>query len=94
MKKNYILAFVLSFAVLMSWQFYIGKTAKPRPGSTEVSTPALERSETTTPLPSVASAAPALRREKVIVFEIGNNRVSINPAGGAVAQWEIKDRGE
>jgi len=94
MKKNYILAFVLSFAVLMSWQFYIGKTSKPIPASPEVSAPPLDRSVTNPSVPSGAAPSVPLRREKVIVFEIGNNRVSINPAGGAVAQWEIKDRGE
>lgn len=91
MKKNYVLAFVLSFAVLMSWQAFIARPHKNVPdpvgsspavsGPTESGSPASEA--TTTPRP--------LRRERTVVFEIGNNRVSINPYGGAVAQWEIKE---
>ncbi|MBL8023149.1 MAG: membrane protein insertase YidC [Elusimicrobia bacterium] len=92
MKKNYILAFVLSFAVLMSWQYFVGHGNTPVPsaapslsGPTPAAAPSLP---TTIPLPVTRD----VKRESVLVFEMGINRISINRYGGAVAQWEIREK--
>ena len=90
MKKNYILAFALSFAVLMGWQYFVGKTQKPvAPEVAASATPALSPSGPR-PVEPPSSTFP-LRRESAVVFELGNNRVSLNRYGGGVAQWEIKE---
>lgn len=93
MKKNYILAFALSFAVLMGWQYYVAKTQKPVPGATgsgaavsPAGTAESGASASTVPTPT----AP-IPHESRVVFDLGNNRVSINRVGGAVAEWEIKE---
>jgi YidC/Oxa1 family membrane protein insertase len=90
MKKNYVLAFALSFAVLMGWQYFIGKTQKPEAptmGVTAEPAPSLSESRPA----ETPSSTPPIRRESAVVFEIGDNRVSINRYGGGVAQWEIKE---
>ena len=90
MKKNYILAFALSFAVLMSWQYFVGKSQgvrEPSGGPPLAARPApVEARAVDTP-----SSPLPIRRDSVVVFEIGNNRVSVNRYGGGVAQWEIKE---
>jgi YidC/Oxa1 family membrane protein insertase len=98
MKKNYILAFVLSFAVLMSWQYFVGQANKPVPGATTPSSLSSSPERTAPavtptgalPVPAPFSP-PAVQRESVMVFEMGLNRISINRYGGAVAQWEIRE---
>jgi YidC/Oxa1 family membrane protein insertase len=96
MKKNYILAFVLSFAVLMSWQYMMGRT-KPHTGDPDspasIGAPSPEKSDRVSS-PSTEKMSPSVRRENAVVFEMGDNRVTVNRWGGAVAQWEIKEAKE
>lgn len=91
MKKNYILAFALSFAVLMVWQSYVARTHKEVPATRE-STPS-ETAASTIPVTngSTPSAPLSLQKESNVVFEMGNNRVTINRYGASVSQWEIKE---
>jgi hypothetical protein len=70
MKKNYVLAFALSFAVLMGWQYFIGKTQKPAAptmGVTAEPAPSLSESRPA----ETPSSTPPIRRESAVVFEIG-----------------------
>ncbi|MBL0058809.1 MAG: membrane protein insertase YidC [Elusimicrobia bacterium] len=96
MKKNYVLAFALSFAVLMSWQYMMGRH-KPPAGEPDapasMGAPSPEKIDRVVS-PSAGAKAPDIRRENAVVFEIGDNRVTVNRWGGAVAQWEIKEAKE
>jgi YidC/Oxa1 family membrane protein insertase len=91
MKKNYVLAFALSFGVLMSWQYFVGKSQKPAeiPARSVAVSPAVSSPDTLAPRP--ADAAIPLRRESAVVFDLGHNRVSLNRFGGGVSQWEIRE---
>jgi hypothetical protein len=93
MKKNYVLAFILSFGVLMSWQYFMGKRHTPplAPDS-----PARLATDSAAPAATSGSAVTTtepVRHTRAVVFDIGANRVSINRFGGGVSQWEIQDRG-
>lgn len=93
MKKNYIFAFILSFAVLMSWQYFMGR--RPTPPAPPTS-PAGSLSAPATPAASSGSAVAStepVRHTRAVVFDIGSNRISINRFGGGVSQWETQDRG-
>lgn len=94
MKKNYVLAFILSFGVLMSWQYFMGKRHTPplAPDS-----PARFATDSAAPAATSGSAVTTtepVRHTRAVVFDIGANRVSINRFGGGVSQWEIQDRGQ
>lgn len=93
MKKNYVLAFALSFAVLMGWQSYVTRTHKNAPGAMESSAP--EPVKSTVPLTKGSTSRDPLQpqKESNVVFEIGNNRVTINRYGASVSQWEINEEG-
>lgn len=93
MKSNYIVAFVLSFAVLLGWDYFVVRPRKQAARAAEVAatSPALPSAA---PSASTSASAPApVKKENLVVYEIGENRLSINRWGGAVAQWEILENG-
>jgi YidC/Oxa1 family membrane protein insertase len=94
MKKNYIVAFVLSFAILMLWEKLV---LQPRRKTAPVPEPAPAASSVR---PGAANAvreertpSPSVKRESALEFEIGNNRLSVNRYGGGIQQWEIREGG-
>jgi hypothetical protein len=93
MKKNYVFAFILSFGVLMSWQYFMGKRQTPAlaPDSAAQLTAASAAPATTSG--SAVTTPEPVRHTRSVVFDIGANRISINRFGGGVSQWEIQDRG-
>ncbi|MBK8575327.1 MAG: membrane protein insertase YidC [Elusimicrobia bacterium] len=90
MKKNYVLAFALSFGVLMLWQYFVGKSQKPAEMANGAAPVAPVAFSTALPTKTPASTVP-IQRESAVVFTLGNNRVSLNRFGGGVTQWEIKE---
>lgn len=89
MKSNYVIAFVLSFAVLLGWDYFVVRPRKQAARAAEAVAMATAPA-VASPSPLVASAAPApVHKENLVVYEIGENRLSINRWGGTVAQWEI-----
>ncbi|MBK8871129.1 MAG: membrane protein insertase YidC [Elusimicrobia bacterium] len=94
MKKNYVLAFILSFGVLMSWQYFMGRRHTPTLApDTPAGWPAAPATPAAASGSAVSTPEPAVRHTRSVVFDIGANRISINRFGGGVSQWEIQDRG-
>jgi len=81
MKKNYLFAFVLSFAILIFWDRF---TAKPSL-KTETDPVAVSSVDT------AVSPTPSVLQESTLVYEIGLNRLSVNRYGGGIKQWEIRE---
>lgn len=90
MKKNYVFAFVLSMAVLVLWDTLVLRPQRRAASQAETLTPPLPAAS---PAPSAPLPAPATLREKNIVYEVGDNRITFNLMGAAVAQWEILEGG-
>lgn len=95
MKSNYIIAFVLSFAVLLGWDYFVVRPRKQAARAAEaVAAAPAPAVPSTSPAAAVGSAVPApVKKENLVVYEIGENRLSVNRWGGAVAQWEILENG-
>lgn len=92
MKSNYIVAFVLSFAVLLGWDYFVVRPRKRAALTAEA--PIAAPATAGAPATPADPAAPApVKKENLVVYEIGENRLSINRWGGAVAQWEILEDG-
>ncbi len=92
MKSNYIVAFVLSFAVLLGWDYFVVRPRKRAALSAEA--PVTAAATPGAPTIAATTAAPVpVQKESLVVHEIGGNRLSVNRWGGAVAQWEILENG-
>ena len=92
MKKNYVLAFVLSMSILVFWEVFV---LKPRRQAAE--TAAVPAAATVPSANGTADAPAAPRgpaRERDIAFDFGENRITFNHFGAAVAQWEILEKGQ
>jgi hypothetical protein len=91
-KSNYIVAFVLSFAVLLGWDYFVVRPRKRAALSAEA--PVTAAATPGAPTIAATTAAPVpVQKESLVVHEIGGNRLSVNRWGGAVAQWEILENG-
>lgn len=89
MKWNYVVAFGLTLAVLVGWEYFFVRPQKL----------AEARSSSSAPMsaPSVETAVPVrppIARESVRIYEIGDNRLTVNRYGGAISQWEIREDGQ
>lgn len=93
MKKNYVLAFVVSMSILVLWEVFVLKPQ--RQAAEKAAVPAAPTAPLAAAGTTAVSAAPrAPISERDIVFDIGENRLTLNHFGAAVAQWEILEQGQ
>ena len=90
MKWNYVMAFVLSLAIFVGWDyFYV------RPRKQAMPTPSVP-AQAADPVATASSATreplrPPVTRESLRVYEVGDNRLTVNRFGGSIHQWEIRE---
>jgi YidC/Oxa1 family membrane protein insertase len=108
MEKRFIVFFILSFAVILAYPYFLeklGVVRKPQPGEAAPK-PAREAVESPVPKPEnppVAETEPAIpppmeqAREQLIHVETELYRVTLSTRGGVISEWELKkyhDHGE
>lgn len=85
MKKNYVLAFVFSMSILVLWEVLVLKPQ--RQAAEKAAVPAAPTAPLTAAGTTAVSAAPrAPISERDIVFDIGENRLTLNHFDAAMAQ--------
>ncbi|MBI4396272.1 MAG: membrane protein insertase YidC [Elusimicrobia bacterium] len=96
MSKNFLIAILVSFSILIGWDALVMKRLRPAPPSAAPARGQVSPSTPTaiSPASSPSAEATLLHPQKTVEYTFGENRVAFNVFGASVQQWWIQEFGE